>query len=115
MSYIKIKNTGEVITRYVQSEKRQEETLTVQTALDGTEYLTRFGDPVISYNLTFYVKKSGRDKLLAAFDELTLLEISGREGTYQGRLKELSEFTVLTNEWYEGSGVVAALSEVSER
>ena len=115
MSYIKIKSTGEVITRFVSSEKRQELTLTCQTSLDGTEYMTRFGEPVISYAVSFYVQKAGRDLLMDALDALTILEVSGREGTYSGRLKELSEFIAVTNEWYEGTGVISALSEVSER
>ena len=43
MSYLKNTETNEIITRFVSLRKTQEVIRTVQIALDGTEYLTRFG------------------------------------------------------------------------
>jgi len=31
-----------------------------QTAVDGTEYLTRFGIPTVHYELTLYVDEKGK-------------------------------------------------------
>ncbi len=42
MSYLKNIETNEIITRFVSFRKTQEVIRTVQTALDGLEYLTRF-------------------------------------------------------------------------
>ena len=51
MAYLKDLATGRMVSRYVNFNKTQEATLTVQTALDGTEYLTRFGAPVYNYEV----------------------------------------------------------------
>ena len=52
MTYLKNKDTNILITRFVSFRKTQDIIRTVQTALDGTEYLTRFGVPTVHYEFT---------------------------------------------------------------
>ena len=54
MTYLKNTETGKIITRFVSFRKTQDVIRTVQTALDGTEYLTRFGIPTVHYEITLY-------------------------------------------------------------
>ena len=76
MSYLKNTETSEIITRFVSFRKTQEVIRTVQTALDGTEYLTRFGSPTVHYELTLYVNEAGKAALMDAEDSVPLLECS---------------------------------------
>lgn len=115
MAYLKNTDTNEVITRYVTFNKTQEVNLTVQTALDGTEYLTRFGSPVYSYEVEAYVDETGKQKLMDAFANLNLMQILVRMGTFSGRIKSLSEFTSEYYGWYKVDIVLSSVSEVSSR
>ena len=115
MAYLKNAETGERITRYVSIIKKQELTLTVQTALDGTEYLTRFGSPVYSYLLEAHVNAAGRELLFQAADTLSLLEVKVKLGTFNGRVKELGAFEEEYYGWYKTTIILSAVSEVSGR
>lgn len=115
MAYLKNAETGEHITRYVNFNKKQSVTLTVQTALDGTEYLTRFGSPVYSYLLEAHVNAAGRELLFQAADNLSLLEVKVKLGTFTGRIKELGEFAEEYYGWYKTTILLSAVSEVSGR
>ena len=115
MAYLKNTGTNKLITKYVSFQKAQELTLTVQTALDGTEYLTRFGEPVYSYELEAYVDNAGKELLMAAFDGMDLLEVSVRAGTYTGRIKSLGDFDEQYYGWYKVDAVLSATSEVTTR
>ncbi len=115
MAYIKNADTGDMITRYVNFNKQQELTLTVQTALDGTEFLTRFGRPVVTYAVEAHVNEAGKDMLMAAAASLALMEVKVRVGTYTGRIKELGEFEPEYYGWYKATILLSAVSEVTDR
>ena len=115
MAYIKNADTGDMITRYVNFNKQQELTLTVQTTLDGTEFLTRFGRPVVNYTVEAHVNNEGRDLLMAAAATLALMEVKVRIGTFNGRIKELGEFEPEYYGWYKTTVLLSAVSEVTDR
>ncbi len=115
MAYLKNKETGRIITRYVSFRDNEERVLTIQTALDGTEYLTRFGKPVRHYELELYLDDKGKELLLAAADMLALLEISARQGTFEGRIISLSEFEILTAHHFKVEATLSSESEVVDR
>ena len=112
MAYLKNAESGETITRYVNFNKAQELTLTVQKTLDGTEYLTRFGSPVYSYQLELHVNNVGRERLFQAADDLSLMEVKVRLGTFTGRIKELGAFEEEYHGWYNTTALLSAVSEV---
>ena len=113
MTYLKNKETNTLITRFVSFRKTQEVIRTVQTALDGTEYLTRFGMPTVHYELTLYVDEKDKAALMAAEDSVPLLECSVKQGVFIGRIIELSAFEYLAAGWYKVTAILAAVSEVS--
>jgi len=113
MSYLKNIETDEIITRFVSFRKTQEVIRTVQTALDGTEYLTRFGSPTVHYALTLYVNESGKALLMGAEDGVPLLECSVKQGVFTGRIIELGSSDYQAAGWYKVTATLAAVSEVS--
>lgn len=115
MAYLKIYGTRNLITRFVSFKNTQEQILTVQTALDGTEYLTRFGRPTVRYELTLYVDESGKVALFNAADTLSLLEASVKQGIFTGRITKLSKFDYLAADWYKVTATLSAVSEVTDR
>lgn len=114
MSYLKNSDTNTLITRFVSFRKNQEVIRTVQTALDGTEYLVRFGAPTVHYKLTLYVDESGKSALMHAEAAVPLLECSVKQGEFTGRIIELGDFEYLAAGWYKVEVTLAAVSEVSE-
>ena len=114
MSYLKSADTNTLITRFVSFRKTQEVIRTVQTALDGTEYLVRFGAPTVHYELTLYVDEAGKALLMSAEDSVPLLECSVKQGVFTGRIVELGDFEYLAADWYKVEATLAAVSEVSE-
>lgn len=114
MTYLKIKETNMMITRFVNFRKTQEVIKTVQTSLDGTEYLTRFGSPTSHYELVLYVNEEGKAALMAAEDSVPLLECSVRQGIFTGRMIELSDFEYQAADWYKVSVILATVSEVNK-
>ena len=114
MSYMKNTETTEIITRFVSFRKTQKVIRTLQTALDGTEYLTRFGSPTVHYELTLYVNEAGKVALMAAEDSVPLLECSVKQGVFTGRMIELGDFNYQAAGWYKVTATLAAVSEVSE-
>ena len=115
MAMLKNNETGQDITRFVSFKKAQEVNLTVQTALDGTEYLTRFGRPVYSYELEVHVNRQGKALLEEAADTLAELEVTVRSGVYTGRIKSMEQFEEEYYGWYKTTVVLSAVSEVTER
>lgn len=115
MAYLKNTESGALITRYVNFNKTQNVNLTVKTALDGTEYLTRFGDPVYSYELELFVNDTGKEQLMQAADTLAKLEVSVRIGNFTGRIKELGTFDLQYYGWYKTTAILSAENEVNER
>ena len=113
MSYLKNSITSEIITHFVSFQKTQEIIKTVQTTLDGTEYLTRFGSPCVHYELTLYVNDAGKDALMMADEALPLLEVCVRQGIFTGRIVELGDFDYQAAGWYKVLATLAAVSEVS--
>ena len=113
MSYLKNTETNEIITRYVSLRKTQEVIRTVQIALDGTEYLTRFGSPIVHYVLTLYVNEAGKAALMEAEDSVPMLECSVKLGFFNGRIIELGEFDYQAAGWYKVKATLAAGSEGS--
>lgn len=114
-SYLKNADTDTLVTRYVNFKKQQELALTVQTALDGTEYLTRFGSPVITYAVECWVDDAGKDLLMSAAASLALMEVQVHIGTFSGRIKEMGEFSVEYYGWYKATVLLSAVSEVTDR
>ena len=114
-SYLKNADTDTLVTRFVNFKKEQELTLTVQTALDGTEYLTRFGSPVVTYAVECWVNDTGKDLLMSAAATLALMEVKVCIGTFTGRIKELGEFSVEYYRWYKTTLLLSAVSEVTDR
>ena len=114
MSYLKNTETSEILTRFISLRKTQEIIRTVQTALDGTEYLTRFGSPTVHYELTLYVNEVGKTALMAAEDNVPLLECAVKQGVFTGRIVELGDFDYQAAGWYKVSATLAAVSEVSD-
>ena len=114
MTYLKNTETAEIITRFISFKKTQEVIRTVQTALDGTEYLTRFGSPTVHYGLTLYVNEAGKAALMAAEDSVPLLECSVKQGVFTGRIVELGDFDYQAAGWYKTTATLAAVSEVSD-
>jgi len=115
VAYLKNLQTGDVITNYINFNKTQELTLTVQTALDGTEYLTRFGSPVYSYMVEAYVNDAGKELLMQAADTLDELEVSVRLGNFTGRIKSLNKFSVEYYGWYKTTIILSSINEVTNR
>ena len=114
MSYLKNMETDEIITRFVSFRKTQEIIRTVQTALDGTEYLTRFGLPTVHYELTLYVNEAGKAALMAAEDSVPLLECSVKQGVFTGRIIKFGDFDYQAAGWYKVTATLASVSEVSD-
>ena len=104
--------SGALITRFVTLRSSQEVLLTVQTTLDGTEYLTRFGAPVVTYELEVYVNETGKALLEAAADSLELLSVTVRRGTYTGRIKSIGSFEPQVHGWYKNTLLLSASGEV---
>ena len=115
MAYLKNLDTGLVITRYLNFNKTQEVKLSVKTALDGTEYMTRFGQPVYSYELELHVDENGKNLLMDAADTLALMEVGVRIGVFVGRIKSLGSFSEEYYGWYKTTAVLSAINEVNER
>jgi len=86
----------------------------VQTALDGTEYLTRFGSPTVHYELILYVNEVGKSALMAAEDSVPLLECFVKQGVFTGRIIKLGDFDYQAAGWYKVTATLAAVSEVSD-
>ena len=114
MTYLKNKETNMFITRFVSFRKTQKVIRTVQTALDGTEYLARFGIPTVHYALTLYVNEVGKKALMDAEDSVPLLECSVKQGVFTGRIIELGGFDYQAAGWYKVTATLAAVSEVSD-
>lgn len=112
MTYLKYKDTNMFITRFVSFRKTQDVIRTVQVALDGTEYLTRFGSPTVHYELTLYVDEKGKTLLMEAENIVSLLECSVKQGIFTGRIIELGSFEYLAAGWYKVKATLAATSEV---
>lgn len=115
MANLRNLDTGQDITRYVSLQKTQSLTVTTQTALDGTEYLTRFGRPVYNYELKVHVNAQGKALLMEAADTLAQLEVNVRAGVYVGRVKSLGQFEEEYYGWYKAAVTLSAVSEVSPR
>jgi len=112
MAQLKNLDTNTVITKYVSFNKTQELTLATHTALDGTEYLTRFGAPVYSYELEVYVDNAGKDLLMSAADLLNELEVKVRIGIFKGRIKSMDNFDLQVYGWYKTKVILSAVNEV---
>lgn len=115
MAYLQTLETQKTITRYVNFKETQSVNLTVQVALDGTEYLTRYGKPVCAYELEVHVNDAGKKLLMTAQDTMEELEVSVRAGKFRGRIKALGEFETEYYGWYKTTVTLSASSEVTER
>ena len=115
MAYLKNLDANLVITRFVNLSRKEDRILTVQQALDGTEYMTRFGAPFVSYELTLYVDERGKTLLNQAADRLSKLEVMVRQGTFSGRIKDLGSYKLLAAGWHEVKVALSAENEVNER
>lgn len=112
MAYLKNYDTDTQITRYVTLNEQQERTLAKHTALDGTVYLTRFGDPIVTYVLDVAVDFAGKALLLSAADQLNEIEVEVREGVYRGRIESMDNFESPFYGWFTTKIVLSAVSEV---
>ena len=115
MAYLKNRDTGDVLTRYVTLDKQQELTISTKTALDGTEYLTRIGSPVYTYSLEVITGEGGKEALMEAFDTLALIEVGVRRGVFTGRIKDLGKFETIHYGWYKTTVLLSSVYEVNVR
>jgi len=114
MAFLKNTATGELITRYLNCKTVQQVNLTVQTSLDGTEYLTRFGSPVLHCELELLLTEAGKNLLMQAEASLDELLISVRAGNYLGRILSVGEYSSVSYGWYRVTVILSAKCEVSE-
>ncbi len=105
-------DTSEEITRYVTFDTSQEVNRVIQTALDGSEYISLFGNPAVHYDLTLYVDDIGKERLMAAECTTALLKITVKKGEFSGRIIELSKFDRLMPGWYKVTATLSPNSEV---
>ncbi|MDD4688506.1 MAG: hypothetical protein PHE51_02015 [Eubacteriales bacterium] len=100
---IELKNmdTDAVITSFVSLKEKQEVILTLHQTLDGRQLGSRFGSPIITYELTVFVKDDGRLLLLSSQDELSLLRVTIHDKIYLGRIIKLGEFDRITREYFK--------------
>jgi len=109
-----LKNGNTVISSYIDLIEKPQRTVSVNTAIDGTEYLTRFGSPTITYEVQAWVNFNGKVLLEAAADSLALITMQVRRGTYTGRIKELGDPEALSYGWFHYTMQIAANSEVTD-
>lgn len=101
MTLLKNEDTGVSITRFVTLEEKQEVIRTVWQTLDGATYMQRYGEPNVTYDITAYVDPTGKQALMAAEDEASLLKIVCKRGTFYGRIVELGKFDRLAGDWFK--------------
>ncbi len=112
MTELKNMDTGVVVTTFVSLREKQEVIRTIHRTLDGSQLVSRFGDPAISYELTIYVKEAGKQALFTAENHLSLLRITIGDSVYYGRITELSDFERITREYFKAEVTLAKESDV---
>lgn len=96
-------DTAERITRFVSLKEKQEVIRTTHTTLDGREIISRYGEPITTYELTVYVSSAGKQALLQAEDNLSLLRVTLRERQYMGRIVKLSDFERISSKYWKAT------------
>ena len=103
---------NEVITTYVNLTDERELTVTVHRAVDGSEYISRYGEPTIHYVLTLYLNEDGKTRLESAQESVDLLQITVKRGVFSGRIIEVDEYEKLIDGWYEVKVTLSSNCEV---
>lgn len=106
------RDTGEEITHFVSLNERQEVIRIIHDTLDGEQYIQRIGKPTVNYELTLYINEQGKQLLMQAEDNASLLEVRVKSGIYFGRITELKEFKKLTAGYFEVSATLSKVTEV---
>lgn len=101
MTELKNIDTDTVISPFVSLKEKQEVILTLHKTLDGRQLGSRYGSPILTYELTVFVKDDGRLALLFAEDNLSLLGVTIKENTYHGRIIKLNDFERITREYFK--------------
>jgi hypothetical protein len=107
MTELKNMDNDTVITPFVSLKEKQEVIRTLHQTLDGRRLVSRFGEPAISYELTVFVKKDGKQALFTAEDQLSLLKVTLNDKVYFGRVTKLSDFNLISREYYKAEITLA--------
>ncbi|MDD2267966.1 MAG: hypothetical protein PHY15_00275 [Eubacteriales bacterium] len=107
MTELRNMDSGIAITSFVSLKEKQEVIRTIHKTLDGRQLISRYGFPAVSYELTVYVKDDGRQALLSAEDDLSLLKVTTRDKTYFGRIIKLSDFERISQEYFKSKVTLA--------
>lgn len=105
-------DTKHLITIYVNLKQRQELTRTVQSTLDGTDYVEMYGKPRVYYDVTLYLNEEGKTRLEEAESKVSLCKIAVKKGEFTGRIVQVSKYDTLVTGWYKVNVTLAAVSEV---
>ena len=100
-------DNGIVITPFVSLKEKQEVIRTLHKTLDGRQLVSRFGEPAVSYDITVYVKESGKQALFTAEDQLSLLKVTLGSRVYFGRIIKLSDFERISFEYFKAEVTLA--------
>jgi hypothetical protein len=111
MTELKNIDTDTVITPFVSLKEKQEVIRILHKTLDGNQRCSRFGQPIISYDLIVFVKYEGKIMLMSCEDELSLLRVTLKSKTYFGRIIELGEFERISDEYFKTEMTLAKESE----
>lgn len=83
----------------------------VTTAMDGTTYLQSVGRIQTTYQLTVYVQPKGRKALDEAWWACDLMEVQVKQGTYRGRITDISYGMRMAQDWYQAKVMLAKEEE----
>jgi len=107
MTELKNMENGIVITPYVSLREKQEVIRTTHKTLDGRQLVSRFGMPMLSYELTIFVKEDGKQALFSAENNLSVLKVTIGDAVYYGRITKLSDPERITREYYKAEVTLA--------
>ena len=107
MTELKNMDNGLLITPFVSLREKQEVIRTTHKTLDGRQLVSRFGMPMLSYDLTVFVKEDGKQALFYAEDNLSLLKVTIGGAVYFGRVTKLSDPERITREYFKAEVALA--------
>jgi len=103
MSLLKNIDTNTDISYFVSLNVNQEVIRTTQKLLSGEVYIQRIGKPIVSYTVSAFVTRIGKELLMAAEDTAALMKVEVKHGTYYGRITELKFSERLAGDWFNAT------------
>lgn len=73
----------------------------VATAMDGTTYIQSVGRAQTTYQLTVYLQPRERNEMDRAWWAADLMEVSVKQGVFQGRITAVTYGSRMAMDWYE--------------